>query len=34
MNYKDAFEILEIDFTSTKYEDLSLEYLTKQCLIN
>jgi curved DNA-binding protein CbpA len=30
MNYKDAFEILEIDFTSTKYEDLSLEYLTKQ----
>jgi len=30
MNYKDAFEILEIDFTSTKYEDLSLEYLKKQ----
>ena len=28
--YKDAFEILEIDFTSTKYEDLSLEYLKKQ----
>ena len=30
MNYKDAFEILEIDFTSTKHEDLSLEYLKKQ----
>lgn len=30
MNYKDAFEILEIDFTHTKYEDLSLEYLKKQ----
>jgi curved DNA-binding protein CbpA len=30
MNYKDAFEILEIDFAHTKYEDLSLEYLTKQ----
>ena len=30
MNYKDAFDILEIDFTSTKYEDLSLEYLKKQ----
>ena len=28
--YKDAFEILEIDFTSTKYQDLSLEYLKKQ----
>ena len=28
--YKDAFEILEIDFTSTKYEDLTLEYLKKQ----
>ena len=28
--YKDAFEILEIDFTHTKYEDLSLEYLKKQ----
>ena len=30
MNYKDAFEILEIDFTHTKYEDLTLEYLKKQ----
>ena len=30
MNYKDAFDILEIDFTHTKYEDLSLEYLKKQ----
>jgi curved DNA-binding protein CbpA len=28
--YKDAFEILEIDFISTKYEDLTLEYLKKQ----
>jgi len=28
--YKDAFEILEIDFTSTKHEDLTLEYLKKQ----
>ena len=28
--YKDAFEILEIDFTHTKYEDLTLEYLNKQ----
>ena len=28
--YKEAFEILEIDFTRTKYEDLSLEYLKKQ----
>ena len=30
MNYKNAFEILEIDFTHTKYSDLSLEYLKKQ----
>jgi curved DNA-binding protein CbpA len=30
MNYKDAFDILEIDFTHTRYEDLSLEYLKKQ----
>jgi curved DNA-binding protein CbpA len=30
MNYKDAFDILEIDFTHIKYEDLSLEYLKKQ----
>ena len=28
--YKDAFEILEIDFTHTKYEDITLEYLKKQ----
>jgi len=28
--YKDAFEILEIDFVTTKYEDLTLEYLKKQ----
>ena len=30
MNYKDAFDILEIDFTHVKYEELSLEYLKKQ----
>ena len=30
MNYKDAFDILEIDFTHTRYEELSLEYLKKQ----
>ena len=30
MNYKDAFDILEIDFAHIKYEDLSLEYLKKQ----
>jgi len=30
MNYNDAFDILEIDFTHTKYQDLSLEYLKKQ----
>jgi len=30
MNYKDAFDILEIDFTNTAYQDLSLEYLKKQ----
>jgi hypothetical protein len=30
MNRRTAFEILEIDFTHTKYEDLSLEYLKKQ----
>lgn len=30
MNYKNAFDILEIDFTHTKYSDLSLEYLKKQ----
>ena len=30
MNYKNAFEILEIDFVTTRYEDLTLEYLKKQ----
>ena len=32
MNYKTAFEILEIDFSlrDTKYEDLTLEYLKKR----
>jgi len=30
MNYKNAFEILEIDFVTIKYQDLSLEYLKKQ----
>ena len=30
MNYKNAFEILEINFEITKYEDLTLEYLKKQ----
>lgn len=30
MNYKTAFEILEIDFINTKYEDLTLEYLKKR----
>jgi curved DNA-binding protein CbpA len=30
MNYKDAFEILEIDFIEIKYEDLTLENLKKQ----
>ena len=30
MNYKDAFEILEIDLTSVSYNDISLEYLKKQ----
>jgi curved DNA-binding protein CbpA len=30
MNYKDAFDILEIDFIDIKYEDLTLEYLKKQ----
>jgi len=30
MNYKDAFEILEIDFIGIKYEELSIEYLKKQ----
>jgi curved DNA-binding protein CbpA len=30
MNYKDAFNILEIDFINTKYEDLTLNYLKKR----
>jgi hypothetical protein len=30
MNYKDAFEILEIDFDDIKYEELSLDLLKKQ----
>jgi hypothetical protein len=30
MNYKEAFQILEIDFINTKYEDLTLEYLKKR----
>jgi DnaJ domain len=30
MNYKDAFDILEIDFVNIKYEDLTLNYLKKQ----
>ena len=30
MNYKSAFEILEIDLTEISYNYLSLEYLTKQ----
>lgn len=30
MNIKDAFEILEIDYINTSYNDLSLEYLKKR----
>jgi len=30
MNYKDAFEILEIGFDDIKYQELSLDYLKKQ----
>jgi curved DNA-binding protein CbpA len=30
MNYKDAFEILEIDLCHVSYNDISLEYLKKQ----
>jgi curved DNA-binding protein CbpA len=30
MNYKEAFEILEIDLTEIGYNDISLEYLKKQ----
>lgn len=30
MNYKEAFNVLEIDNNNTKYQDLSLEYLKKR----
>ena len=30
MNYKHAFEILEIDLSDIMYNDISLEYLKKQ----
>lgn len=30
MNYKEAFEILEIDFNYIKYNEITLEYLNKQ----
>ena len=30
MNYKTAFEILEIDMSNKKYSDINLEYLKKQ----
>jgi curved DNA-binding protein CbpA len=30
MNYKDAFEIFEIDLNMTEYNDISLDYLTKK----
>ena len=30
MNYKDAFEILEIDLSAVGYNGISLEYLKKQ----
>ena len=30
MNYKRAFEILQIDFISTKYKDLTLDYIKKR----
>ena len=30
MNYKIAFEILEIDMSDKKYSDINLEYLKKQ----
>jgi len=30
MNYKDAFEIFEIDLNTVDYNDISLEYLTKK----
>ena len=30
MNYKTAFELLEIDMSDKKYSDINLEYLKKQ----
>ena len=30
MNYKEAFDLLEIDLTEVKYCDISPEYLKKQ----
>lgn len=30
MNFKEAFDILEIDFTDIKYDELSLDFLKKQ----
>ena len=30
MNYKDAFNILEIDFVNEEYKDITLDYLKKQ----
>ena len=30
MNYKDAFDILEINLSVIDYNDISLEYLKKQ----
>ena len=30
MNFKEAFELLEIDFINIKYEDLTLDYLKKR----
>ena len=30
MNYKDAFEIFEIDLNTNEYNDISLDYLTKK----
>ena len=30
MNFKDAFNILEIDFVNEKYQDITLDYLKKQ----
>jgi DnaJ-class molecular chaperone len=30
MNYRDAFDVLELDFTEIKYETISLDFLKKQ----